>query len=119
MTSALEDILSLIDTRVGRLVEMDHPCAEMALAELRGLRAEVEQLGSETKPEQQQVGVIAWCGDAIATTMADLITPKQLVAVRAIANARRLNADSVCLELLKCTPEELRRRAASALIDYL
>jgi hypothetical protein len=57
--------------------------------------------------------------DPIAKTMADLVTPKQLVAIRAIANAQRVNAEAECLEVLKCRPEELSRRAASAFIDHL
>ncbi|MFP5265085.1 MAG: Rad52/Rad22 family DNA repair protein [Blastocatellia bacterium] len=57
--------------------------------------------------------------DPIAKTMADLVTPKQLVAIRAIANAQGVNAEAECLEVLKCRPEELSRRAASAFIDHL
>jgi hypothetical protein len=57
--------------------------------------------------------------EPIAKTMADLVTPKQLVAIRAIANSQGLNAESECLEVIKCRPEELSRRAASAFIDYL
>jgi hypothetical protein len=51
--------------------------------------------------------------------MADLVTPKQLVAIRAIASAQAIDAEAGCLEMLKCRPEELSRRAASAFIDYL
>jgi hypothetical protein len=57
--------------------------------------------------------------DPVAKTMADLVTPKQLVAIRAIANAQGVNAESECLEMLKCRPEELSRRAASTFIDHL
>jgi hypothetical protein len=57
--------------------------------------------------------------DPVAKTMADLVTPKQLVAIRAIANAQAVNAEAECLEILKCRPEELSRRAASAFIDHL
>jgi hypothetical protein len=57
--------------------------------------------------------------DPIAKTMADLVTPKQLVAIRAIANAQGVNAEAECLEVIKCRPEELSRRAASAFIDHL
>ena len=55
----------------------------------------------------------------VAKTMADLVTPKQLVAIRAIANSQGVNAEAECLEALKCRPEELSRRAASAFIDHL
>ena len=57
--------------------------------------------------------------EPIAKTMADLVTPKQLVAIRAIANAQRVNAEAECQALLNCRPEELSRRAASAFIDHL
>jgi hypothetical protein len=57
--------------------------------------------------------------DPVAKTMADLVTPKQLVAIRAIANAHGVNAEAQCLELLRCRPEELSRKAASVFIDYL
>jgi hypothetical protein len=57
--------------------------------------------------------------DPVAKTMADLVTPKQLVAIRAIANAQQVNAETECMEIFKCRPEELSRRAASALIDRL
>ena len=57
--------------------------------------------------------------DPIAKTMADLVTPKQLVAIRAISNAQKVNAEAECLEVLNCRPEELSRRAASAFIDHL
>ena len=57
--------------------------------------------------------------EPIAKTMADLVTPKQLVAIRVIANSQGLNAETECQQLMNCKPEELSRRAASAFIDYL
>jgi hypothetical protein len=57
--------------------------------------------------------------EPIAKTMAELVTPRQLVAIRAIANSQKLDAEAECKELLNCKPEELSRRAASAFIDYL
>lgn len=59
--------------------------------------------------------------DPIAKTMADLVTPRQLVAIRAISNAAGLNAETECLEhpQLRCRPEELSRGAASVFIDHL
>lgn len=57
--------------------------------------------------------------EPIAKTMADLVTPKQLVAIRVIANSQGLNAETECQQLLGCKPEELSRKAASAFIDYL
>lgn len=59
--------------------------------------------------------------DPIAKTMSDLVTPKQLVAIRAIANAGGLNAGNECMShpQLKCRVEELSRKAASGFIDHL
>ncbi|MGA9770120.1 MAG: hypothetical protein WBV94_13855 [Blastocatellia bacterium] len=47
--------------------------------------------------------------DPLAKTMADLVTPKQMVAIRAIANSQGVNAEAECLEMLKCRPYELSR----------
>lgn len=55
----------------------------------------------------------------IARTMAALLSPKQLNAIRVIANSRALNAETECLERMRCQPEELTRWAASELIDWL
>lgn len=57
--------------------------------------------------------------EPIAKTMADLITPKQLVAIRAIANSSGINAETECMSTLKCRPEELSRTAGSWFIDHL
>lgn len=54
-----------------------------------------------------------------AKTFADLVTPKQMVAIRAIANCQGVNAEAECLETFKCKPEELSRASASQFIDYL
>jgi hypothetical protein len=56
---------------------------------------------------------------AVARTIADLVTPKQLVAIRAIANATGADAEKRSIELYNCKPEELTKKAASALIDDL
>jgi hypothetical protein len=56
--------------------------------------------------------------DPLAKTLADLVTPKQLVALRAIAHAQGLEAEQECLTLYGCKLEELSRQAASALIDH-
>ncbi len=57
--------------------------------------------------------------DPIAKTLGDLATPKQLGAIKAIANNQGLDAAIECQELLRCKLEELSRRAASVLIDHL
>jgi hypothetical protein len=57
--------------------------------------------------------------DPVARTLSDLITPKQLVAIRAIASASGIDAEKRSLELFNARPEELTKRAASTLIDDL
>lgn len=53
--------------------------------------------------------------------MGELITPRQLVAIRSVANQQRINQEAACAaffdELVK--PEELSRKAASRFIEYL
>jgi Rad52/22 family double-strand break repair protein/SWIM zinc finger len=84
----------------------------------RELYRKEEEAASQKKPNA--AGAQAqFPRDPVAKTMADLVTPKQLVAIRAIANAHGINAETQCVELLRCRPEELSRKAASVFIDYL
>jgi hypothetical protein len=57
--------------------------------------------------------------EPMAKTMAELVTPRQLVAIRAISNSQKIDAEAECGDLMQCKPEELSRKAASAFIDYL
>jgi hypothetical protein len=59
--------------------------------------------------------------DPKARTMAELVTPRQLVAVRAICNKQRLDAGAECAACFgePVKPEELSRKAASFFIDFL
>jgi hypothetical protein len=52
-------------------------------------------------------------------TMAELVTPKQLVAIRSAANFRVINAESESRRMFKCALEGLNRKNASRLITYL
>jgi hypothetical protein len=49
----------------------------------------------------------------------ELITPRQLVAIRAIANAGKIDAELECTRLYRTDLKSINRRAASAFIDYL
>ncbi|HEY7914165.1 MAG TPA: Rad52/Rad22 family DNA repair protein [Blastocatellia bacterium] len=87
-----------------------------------GIARELYRREEEEATEKRSGGASAKADfprEPIAKTMADLVTPKQLVAIRAIASAQAIDAEADCLEMLKCRPEELSRRAASAFIDYL
>lgn len=55
----------------------------------------------------------------MAKTMAELVTPGQLVAIRAVANRRHLDQEDLCLRVRGCKPEELTIKAASGFIDFM
>lgn len=52
-------------------------------------------------------------------TMADCVTPNQLVAIRSIANSQRIIYEDACRELFGCKVEELNKGAAGTFIDWL
>ncbi len=85
----------------------------------RELYRKEDEGDSERKPVESEPSRPSFPREPIAKTMADLVTPKQLVAIRAIANVQGMNAESECMKVLQCRPEELSRRAASAFIDHL
>lgn len=57
--------------------------------------------------------------DPRANTLSDMITPKQLGMVRALAREAGVDPDEASLDFLKVRAEELSKRAASSLIDHL
>jgi hypothetical protein len=57
--------------------------------------------------------------DPVARKLGDLISPKQLGMIRAIAREKQIDADAECSTVMKCRISELSRKAASALIEHL
>jgi hypothetical protein len=57
--------------------------------------------------------------DPIAKGTSDLVTPKQLGMIRALAREAGVDAEKECHSHMNCKPEDLSKRAASSLIDYL
>jgi len=57
--------------------------------------------------------------DPLAKSMADLVTPKQLGMIRALAREAGVDMDEECQQQMRCRTEELSKKAASALIDHL
>lgn len=57
--------------------------------------------------------------NAVARSIGDLITTKQMGMIRAVARERGVDADAECMSMMNCRVNELSRRAASALIDHL
>jgi hypothetical protein len=54
-----------------------------------------------------------------AQTMADLVTSKQLMAIRAAANFRAIDTETEARRIFKCALEGLNRKNASRIIKYL
>src|SRR5215510_14600429 len=52
-------------------------------------------------------------------TLGDLVTPKQLWMIRNLGREIGCNVEQECQSLLQCNLEEISKRAASSLIDYL
>jgi flagellar biosynthesis GTPase FlhF len=57
--------------------------------------------------------------DPLAKSMSDLVTPKQLGMIRALAREAGVDAEEECQSNMRCRTEELSKRAASSFIDHL
>jgi hypothetical protein len=57
--------------------------------------------------------------DPLAKSMSDLVTPKQLGMIRALAREANVDHEEECQAQLRCRTEELSKRAASSFIDHL
>ncbi|MFL6227849.1 MAG: Rad52/Rad22 family DNA repair protein [Pyrinomonadaceae bacterium] len=57
--------------------------------------------------------------DPLAKSMNDLVTPKQLGMIRALAREAGVDADEECQATLRIRTEELSKKAASSFIDHL
>jgi hypothetical protein len=57
--------------------------------------------------------------DPLAKSLNDLVTPKQLGMIRALAREARVDHDEECRKVFKISTEELSKKAASSLIDHL
>jgi len=58
-------------------------------------------------------------GDPTAKGTADLVTPKQLGMIRALAREAGVDAELECGFVMKCGTQDLSKRAASSFIDHL
>lgn len=57
--------------------------------------------------------------DPIAKSLGDMLTAKQLGMIRGMAREAGIDAESECVEKMKCKVEELSKRGASQFIDHL
>jgi hypothetical protein len=71
----------------------------------------IEQTGSAPQSEFPR--------DPLAKSMGDLVTPKQLGMIRALAREANVDVEEECQQTLRCRTEELSKKAASSFIDHL
>jgi hypothetical protein len=71
----------------------------------------IEQTGSAPQSEFPR--------DPLAKSMGDLVTPKQLGMIRALAREAGVDVEEECQSVLRCRTEELSKKAASSFIDHL
>ncbi|PYT01109.1 MAG: hypothetical protein DMF63_03945 [Acidobacteria bacterium] len=64
-------------------------------------------------------GVQDFPTDPIARSLGELVTAKQLGMIRAIAREANIDPDEECNNVMRCSTDELSKRAASSLIEHL
>jgi hypothetical protein len=104
------------------------------IAEMNAVKANVERLIREAEQAQAEEATKPPRGqpsqhppapqpseirDPLAKSMADLVTPKQLGLIRALAHEAALDPDEECQAEFRCKTEDLSKRAASSFIDHL
>ena len=104
------------------------------IAELEAMQASIKRLIAEAeKAQHEQIArppqiptqphppapEPSQIRDPLAKSMSDLVTPKQLGMIRALAREAALDPDEECQRVFRCTTDELSKRAASSFIDHL
>jgi flagellar biosynthesis GTPase FlhF len=85
-----------------------------------GIARELYQRESEViEKEGAGPGPSDFPRDPLAKSMADLVTPKQLGMIRALAREAGVEVEEECQNVLRCKTDELSKRAASSFIDHL
>ena len=84
-----------------------------------GIARELYQRESEVIEKEGAAPQSEFPRDPLAKSMADLVTPKQLGMIRALAREAGVDVEEECQSTLRCKTDELSKRAASAFIDHL
>ncbi|MEA2173371.1 MAG: hypothetical protein QOD00_963 [Blastocatellia bacterium] len=84
-----------------------------------GIARELYQRESDVIEKQGAVQQGQFPRDPLAKSMADLVTPKQLGMIRALAREAGVEVEEECQNVLRCKTDELSKRAASSFIDHL
>ena len=84
-----------------------------------GIARELYQRESEVIEKEGAATPAQFPRDPLAKSMADLVTPKQLGMIRALAREASVDVEEECQNVLRCKTDELSKRAASSFIDHL
>jgi hypothetical protein len=84
-----------------------------------GIARELYQRESEVIEKEGASAAGQFPRDPLAKSMADLVTPKQLGMIRALAREASVDVEEECQSVLRCKTDELSKRAASSFIDHL
>jgi hypothetical protein len=84
-----------------------------------GIARELYQRESEVIEKEGTAPQGEFPRDPLAKSMADLVTPKQLGMIRALAREAGVDVEEECQSVLRCKTDELSKRAASSFIDHL
>ena len=84
-----------------------------------GIARELYQRESEVIEKEGAATPAEFPRDPLAKSMADLVTPKQLGMIRALAREAGVDVEEECQNVLRCKTDELSKRAASSFIDHL
>ena len=84
-----------------------------------GIARELYQRESEVIEQAGSVPQSEFPRDPLAKSMSDLVTPKQLGMIRALAREAGVDTEDECQAVLRCRTEELSKKAASSFIDHL
>ena len=84
-----------------------------------GIARELYQRESEVIEKEGTAPQSEFPRDPLAKSMADLVTPKQLGMIRALAREAGVEVEEECQSVLRCKTDELSKRAASSFIDHL
>ena len=105
------------DTEMG-IKKAEHDALKRAAVKF-GIARELYQRESEVIEKEGAAEPQAFPRDPLAKSMADLVTPKQLGMIRALAREAGVDVEEECQSVLRCKTDELSKRAASSFIDHL
>ncbi len=105
------------DSEMG-IKKAEHDALKRAAVKF-GIARELYQRESDVIEKEGAATPAQFPRDPLAKSMADLVTPKQLGMIRALAREAGVDVEEECQNVLRCKTEELSKRAASSFIDHL